>query len=95
MKLNSRPTKMGDLRITSNSSKKEDQADVAVEAEVSALPTGAKGPSAENPFRPGDTVIYRFDTKGTVISAEGDGVQVDFGLGSHYLSYRVLKLSKN
>jgi hypothetical protein len=52
-------------------------------------------PSEHNPFHPGDTVIYKYNQKGTVISTKGDGVQVDFGLGVHHLSYTVLKLSQN
>lgn len=57
--------------------------------------TEPSGPSENNPFRPGDTVIYKYNQKGTVLSVKGDGVQVDFGLGIHYLSYLVLKLSQN
>ncbi|MBE0699000.1 MAG: hypothetical protein IH586_18940 [Anaerolineaceae bacterium] len=95
MKLNNRPAKMGDLRITVANPAKAAQVDGPDQAEAAALPSSPIGPSANNPFRPGDTVIYRFNMEGTVISVEKDGVQVDFGLGSHYLSYQVLKLSQN
>ncbi len=52
-------------------------------------------PLENNPFYPGDIVISKFNQKGIVVSVEGNGVWVDFGLGVHYLSYLVLKLYRN
>lgn len=94
MKLTNKPKHMDNIRV------------VAVNPEDTVPPDGSNqvqipvlnkpiGPSSNNPFHPGDIVIFNFNQKGTVISVEGDGVQVDFGLGVHYLSYQVLKLSQN
>ena len=89
-----RPEHMGDIRITVVSSKKTVQPDAPEQVQVPA-PKEPMRPSQNNPFHPGDIVIYKFNQKGTVVSVEGDSVEVDFGLGVHYLSYLVLKLYRN
>jgi hypothetical protein len=94
MKLINRPEHMGDIRKMAVDSHKTDQPDVPDQVQLPSLDEPIRA-SENNPFRPGDIVIYKFNTKGTVVSVEGDGVQVDFGLGVHYLSYLVLKLYRN
>lgn len=88
-----KPTRKSALHITVNPIKAV-QPDVPEVVDVPVL-NKPLGPSKDNPFHPGDNVIYKFNQKGTVVSVEGDGVQVDFGLGIHYLSYAVLRLSQN
>ena len=85
---------MGDLHIMVVSPEATLQPNLTDQVKVSVL-NETFDPSENNPFRTGDTVTYKFNQKGTVISVKGDGVQVDFGLGIHYLSYLVLKLSQN
>ncbi len=93
MNRNKRPNRTGDTHMVVNP-EKTDRPEVADQDQVPAL-NEPLGPSSNNPFRPGDIVIFKFNQKGTVVSVKGDGVQVDFGLGVHYLSYQVLKLSNN
>lgn len=94
MNLINRPEHMGDIRMVVVNSKKTVQPDVPDQVQVPALNEPIR-PSENNPFHPGDIVIFKFNQKGTVVSVEGDGVQVDFGLGIHYLSYLVLTLYQN
>lgn len=94
MKHINRPNNMGDIRIVAVNSEKTVPPDGSNQVQVPAR-NEPIGPSSNNPFHPGDIVIFKFNQKGTVISVEGDGVQVDFGLGVHYLPYQVLKLSQN
>jgi FKBP-type peptidyl-prolyl cis-trans isomerase 2 len=94
MKHINRPNNLDNLRKVVVNPEKTVPLDTPDQVQVPAL-TEPFGPSENNPFRPGDTVIYKYNQKGTVLSVKGDGVQVDFGLGIHYLSYLVLKLSQN
>jgi len=94
MKPINRPEHMGDIRIVADNSKKTDQPDVPELVQAPAL-NEPVSPLENNPFHPGDIVIYKFNQKGTVVSVKGNGVQVDFGLGVHYLSYLVLKPYRN
>jgi hypothetical protein len=94
MNLINRPEQMGDIRMVVVDSEKTVQPDVPDQGQVPALNESIR-PSVNNPFHPGDIVIYKFNLQGTVISVDGDGVQVDFGLGVHHLSYLVLKLYQN
>jgi len=94
MKPINRPNNLDNFRKADVNLEKTAPSETPDQVQVPAL-TEPFGPSENNPFRPGDTVIYKYNLKGTVLTVKGDGVQVDFGLGIHYLSYLVLKLSQN
>jgi hypothetical protein len=94
MELTDRPKNQGDHFEKGENPTKAVQPDEPDQDQVLAR-SEPFNPSGNNPFHPGDTVIYKYNQKGTVIAVQGDGVQVDFGLGVHYLSYLVLKLSQN
>jgi hypothetical protein len=51
-------------------------------------------PQADRCFQPGDVVSFRSNTRGIVLAVTGNGVQVDFGLGSGWFSQRALTLIK-
>jgi hypothetical protein len=54
----------------------------------------ATQPGADRCFQTGDIVSFRSNTRGTVLAVNGDGVQVDFGLGSGWFTKDVLTLIK-
>jgi hypothetical protein len=45
-------------------------------------------------FQPGDMVSFRTNSRGVVLAVTGNGVQVDFGLGSGWFSQQSLTLIK-
>lgn len=94
MKPIDRPEHLGDIRIVAVNSEKKVQPDAPDQVQAPAI-NEPNRPSENNPFHRGDIVIYKFNQKGTVVSVEGDGVHVDFGLGVHYLSHLELKLYRN
>jgi len=94
MKPIKKPNHMDNIRVVKVKREKTVSPDAAEQDQVPAL-IKPLGPSSKNLFHPGDIVIFKFNQRGTVVSVEGDSVQVDFGLGVHYLSYQVLKLSEN
>ena len=94
MKHTNKPNHMDNIRMEAVNPEKTVPPDGTDQDQIPALNAPVDLPS-KNPFHPGDIVIFKFNQKGTVVSVEGDGVQVDFGLGVHYLSYQVLKLSQN
>ena len=54
----------------------------------------APQPVTDRPFQPGDYVAFRSNSRGTVLAVNGNGVQVDFGLGSSWFSRQSLRLIK-
>jgi len=51
-------------------------------------------PVADLSFQPGDIVSFRSYTRGVVLAVNGNGVQVDFGLGSGWFIQQSLTLIK-
>ena len=84
-----RSYKSADARIPVKPPKKAVVVPVVVEETVKA----AK-PVADRSLQPGDIVSFRSNTRGTVLSVTGNGVQVDFGLGSGWFTRDVLTLIK-
>jgi hypothetical protein len=51
-------------------------------------------PAADRTFQPGDLVSFRSNSRGIVLAVNGNGVQVDFGLGSGWYMQQSLTLIK-
>jgi hypothetical protein len=69
-------------------------AKVAVPPVVKEEVVGVAKTAPDRCFQPGDIVSFRSNSRGTVLAVNGDGVQVDFGLGSSWFIKDVLTLIK-
>jgi hypothetical protein len=66
----------------------------AVEPVVVEIAAPVVQPEESGGFQPGDIVSIRTNTTGTVLAVNGNGVQVDFGLGAGWFTRKSLTLVK-
>jgi hypothetical protein len=78
-----------DARVQAKSARKAAVAPVVLDEVVLAVK-----PAADHCFQPGDVVSLRSYTRGIVQAVNGDGVQVDFGLGAGWFNQQSLTLIK-
>jgi hypothetical protein len=79
-----------DARTLDKSAKKAIVEPVAVVAQAAPVAQ----PEESGGFHPGDIVSIRTNTLGTVLAVNGNGVQVDFGLGAGWFTRKSLTLVK-
>ena len=84
-----RSYKSNDARVLVKSPVKAAAAPAFVEKVVTKAES-----QAGRSFQPGDIVSFRSNTRGVVQAVTGNGVQVDFGLGSSWFSQESLTLIK-
>jgi hypothetical protein len=84
-----RSYKSADARTPEKPPKKAAAASV-IKEEVVAVAQSA----LDHSFHPGDIVSFRSNSRGTVLEVTGNGVRVDFGLGSSWFVKDVLTLIK-
>jgi len=78
-----------DARVLVKSTKKAEDAPADIEEVITVSP-----PVVDHCFQPGDLVSFRSNTQGIVLAANGNGVQVDFGLGAGWFTQQSLTLIK-